>query len=55
MLYDLITHDMLTDLGNNIRVVFKFLHPEGLSIEELAKKAEVHAFYRGIYRYVKEE
>jgi hypothetical protein len=49
----LITHDMLADLGNNIRVAYKFLHPNGLSMDELAEKANEHDFYRGVYRYIK--
>lgn len=50
-----ITYNMLIDLGNNIMVAYKFLHPNGLSIDELARKANEHDFYRGIYHYVKNE
>ena len=49
-----ITYDMLTDLGHNIQTIFEILHPNGLSIEELLKKADKYAFYRGIYNHVKE-
>lgn len=45
---------MLSDLHSNIRTIFKILHPNGLAIEELLKKAEDHQFYRGIYKHVKE-
>lgn len=48
-----VTVDMLTDLSNNIRIVYHFLHPEGLTMEQLSRKAEEHAFYRGILNHVK--
>lgn len=48
-----VTVDMLTDLSDNIRIVYHFLHPEGLTMEQLSRKAEEHAFYRGILNHVK--
>lgn len=50
-----ITYEMLSPLGNNIQAAFKILHPNGLSIEELAKKSQERNFYRGIYHYVESE
>lgn len=50
---NIITANMLEELGNNIRVAFEFLHPNGLTIEELAELANDCAYYRGIYKYVR--
>lgn len=50
----LVTHDMLSDLGHNIQVIFKALHPNGITVEELLEKANEYTFYRGIYKHVKE-
>ena len=50
-----ITYDMLSPLGNNIQGVYKFIHPNGLSVEELKIKSKERNFYRGIYEYVQKE
>lgn len=51
-----ITHEHIPNLSQNIRAVYRFLHPEGLEEAELAKLAGEHNFYRVIYQnYQKEQ
>ena len=51
---DIVTRDMLTRLGNNVCSAFAVLHPDGLSMEQLAEKANEHRFYKLIYYYAQE-
>ena len=50
----MITHEMLDGLWPNVVKGYKFLHPNGLSLEELEQKAKEHAVYGIIYRHVTE-
>lgn len=50
---DKVTKGTLAGLSDNIRAVFAYLHPAGLSMAELAEKAEKHAFYKGVYRHAR--
>lgn len=49
-----ITYDTLIGLNNNMRVLFKLLHPMGLTIDELKQRADAHNYYKSIYYYVTE-
>ena len=51
---NIVTHDSTEGLAENIRVVYKFLYPNGLSESTLAKKAEKHNFFQTIYNHYKE-
>lgn len=51
----MITYKDLQGLWPNVVIGYQFLHPEGLSLEELRQKSEEHAIYGIIYRHVTEE
>lgn len=48
----MITYKELEGLWPNVLIGYRFLHPEGLTLEELKQKAEEHAIYGIIYRHV---
>lgn len=50
-----ITRDMLSGLSNNIQAAYGFLHPKGLTMEELEKKATEHTYYNIILKHVMKE
>lgn len=52
---DLITHDMLRNMHNNYQILYKFVHPNGLTLGELAKKSEEYNIYRIVYKHILKE
>lgn len=50
-----VTSDMLTDFGQVVRSIYHMLYPNGLTMEELEKKAHEHNWLLMIYNRFKEE
>lgn len=40
--------------AQNIKNLYRLLHPEGLTLDELRQKAEQHTFYRILYHHLKD-
>lgn len=50
-----VTHEDIPKLSHNIRAVYRFLHPEGLELSDLEKRAGEHNFYRVIFQHYQKE
>lgn len=54
VLPEIVTQEALSGMQGNFAALFGFLHPGGIRLQELERKAGEHNFYRHIYQHVKE-